>query len=218
MSVDSILFTIYLAIGVAIALAVHEYARAFVAMRLGDVTPKQSGRLTLNLRQHIDPFGSLLLPGILLFPVLFGRLVFPVFAYAKPMPLNPWTLRNRDRDAILIAVAGPVANTVLAFAFGGLLRTVTGSGQLPQFLLAGLLANVVMAVMNLIPIPGLDGSRIVARFLPTRAREVYTNLDQYCALFILLVVFLLAGPAEAFVRAIGNGICQLAAGFSCPLP
>jgi len=215
MTADRILIAVYLAATVAAGLAIHEYAHAFVAMRLGDPTPKQSGRLTLDLRPHVDPFGTLLLPAILLFPVLFGRLVFPVFAYAKPMPLNLWTLRRRDRDATLIALAGPVANTILAFGFGGLLRLVTGTGQFFLFLRAGLIANVTLAVMNLIPIPGLDGSRVVARFLPPRAREVYSGLDQYCALFILVVVFIFSGPVIAFLQAIGNGICSLAAGSSC---
>jgi Zn-dependent protease len=107
-------------------------------------------------------------------------------------------------------------STALAFAFGGLLRVVSGTGQVPLFLYAGLVANVVLAAMNLIPIPGLDASRIVARYLPPRAQEVYSNLDQYCALFILLVVFILAGPVQTFVRVVGNGICQLAAGGPCP--
>ena len=92
---------------------------------------------------------------------------------------------------------------------------VTGTGQFFLFLRAGLIANVTLAVMNLIPIPGLDGSRIVARFLSPRAREVYSGLDQYCALFILVVVFIFSGPVVAFLQAIGNGICSLAAGSPC---
>jgi Zn-dependent protease len=222
MSVTSVEFTIYLALTLAIGLVAHEYARAFAATRLGDLTPKLSGRLSWNFRRHIDPFGSLLLPAILLLPVLFGRsAVFPVFAYAKPLPMNPWTLRRRDRDVVLISLAGPAANLVLAFAFGAAFRVATAGqlltgaehpSQLALFLGAGVVTNVVMTVMNLVPVPGLDGSRIVARFLPDRAREIYTSLDPYCALFILVVVFIFQGPVVAFVRLIGNGICSLAAG------
>ncbi len=215
MTSTTVLFTLFLALMVGLGLACREYVRAATATRLGDLTPRQHGRLTWNLRAHVDPFGSLLLPAILLLPVLFGKAVFPVFAYAKPLPLNPWTLRRRERDLIMIALAGPAANTALAFAFGAVIRVAGVEGRLGLFLEAGVLANVVMAVMNLIPIPGLDGSRIVARFLPPRAQEVYSNLDQYCALFVLVVVFIFQGPVIAFLSAIGNGICRLAAGLPC---
>lgn len=210
----SLRFAAYLAVGLLVGLVLHEYAHAFVALRLGDHTPRQSGRLTLDPRPHLDPFGSLLLPGILLLPVIFGNQLFPVFAYAKPQPLNPWALRRQDNDGTWIALAGPAANVVLAFVVGLALRAVTGS-ETALFLSAVLQVNVTLAVLNLVPVPGLDGSKILVRFLPPRAREVYTNLDQYLALFILIIFFIFPGPVFAFVRVIGNGICQAAAGGSC---
>ncbi len=218
MSVDSVLATIYLAAGLLVALVVHEYAHAWTALRLGDVTSKLAGRLTLDPRPHSDPFGTLILPGILLLVVLLGGSGFGasplVFAYAKPQTLNPWSLRRPDRDPVLIALAGPAANLLLALAFGLLLRLGL-HGELGRLVVASLLVNVILAAMNLMPIPPLDGSRVIARFLPPRARDVFVGLEQYGALFMLLIFFILPGPIFAFVRAIGNGICQGAAGGSC---
>jgi Zn-dependent protease len=221
-SVDSLLETIYLAVGLLIALVVHEYAHAWAAIRLGDYTPRLMRRATLDPRPHVDPFGTLVLPALLLLPVLFGSSMldrsglFPVFAYAKPFAVNPWNLRKQDRHLTLIAIAGPAANVLLAFAFGGLYRLAgSQTNELARFLASCLIATVIMAVMQIVPIPGLDGSRLIARFLPPRAREVYQNLDQYAALFILLIFFIVHGPIFAFVRVIGNGICQLVAGSDC---
>ena len=216
MSLQSFLFVVYMAVGLLIALLAHELAHGWLAVRLGDQSPRMMRRLTLDPRAHLDPFGSLLLPGILLLPVLFGQPLFPVFAYAKPMPVNPWNLRRRERDAVLIALAGPAANVVLAFAFGALFRlAANGPVQPALFVAANLQVNVVMAVMQLVPIPSLDGSRVLARFLPARAREVYTGLDPYAALFILVVFFIIPGPVGAFVRVVGNGVCGLVAGGAC---
>ena len=146
--------------------------------------------------------------------VLFGGHPF-VFAYAKPQPLNRWSLRRQDQHSTIIALAGPAANVVLAFAFGGLVRTVTTGGQLGFFVADCLIASVILAAMNLMPIPPLDMSRVVARFLPPRAREVMTNLEQYGALFMLVIFFIISGPIFTFVRVIGNGICRLTAGGPC---
>src|SRR6185503_3523963 len=107
---------LYVAIALVPALVLHEYAHAFVATRLGDPTPKRWGRLTLNPRPLIDPFGSLILPALSLILIATGNglLTIPIFAYAKPLPIDPNYLRNRDRDTILIWVAGLVMNIVLA--------------------------------------------------------------------------------------------------------
>jgi Zn-dependent protease len=165
----------------------------------------------IHPRVQVDPFGTLLLPGILLLPVLFGNFVFPVFAYAKPMPLNPWTLRRRDRDLTVIALAGPAANVGLAFAVGVLLR-VAPAGELRFLLQAVVIASVFLAVINVVPIPGLDGAKVVGRFLTGRAREVYAGLDQYLALFVLVIFFIFSGPIFRFVDVVASGVCRLAAG------
>jgi Zn-dependent protease len=216
MSVDSLLHTLYYVVGLFVALMVHEYAHAWMAVRLGDHTPKMMRRTTLDPRPHVDPFGTFVLPGLLLLPVLFGRLLFPIFAYAKPFAVNPWNLRKQDKHLTLIALAGPAANVALAFVLGALYRvTASNPGQLANLIADSLQVTVIMAVMQLVPIPGLDGSRVLVRALSGRAREVYQNLDQYCALFILLVFFIIPGPIFAFVEVIANGICGLVAGADC---
>jgi Zn-dependent protease len=213
---QSFLAVIYLAVGLLVGLVIHEYAHAWTANRLGDYTPRQYGRLTLNPKAHVDPFGTILLPGILLLITLFSHGDFTfVFAYAKPQPLNPWSLRRQDQHLTLIALSGPAANVALAFGFGLLFRAFGSAGQLGRFILACLIVNVILAAMNLMPIPPLDMSRVVARFLPPRAREVMTNLEQYGALFMLVIFFIISGPIFTFVKIIGNGICQATAGTAC---
>ena len=206
---------VYAAIALVPALILHEYAHAFVATRLGDPTPRRWGRLTLNPKPLIDPFGSLILPALSLILIATGNgLVIPIFAYAKPLPLDPTYLRNRDRDTILVAVAGLGANLLLAIV-GGILVRVGASGELLRFAEAWLIVNALMFGFQLMPIPGLDGSKLLARALPPRPREIYVNLDQYLVLFILVTFFLLAGPLQVIVRAFGNVVCNLAAGVDC---
>jgi Zn-dependent protease len=214
MSVDSVLAVFHLAVAFVIGIVVHEYAHAFAANRVGDMTPKLHGRLTLNPKPHVEPFGTVILPGILLLVVLFGGRPF-VFGYGKPQELNPWSMRRPDQHVTLIALAGPAANVLLALLFGGLYRVLGEAGELGTFLAYAVLANAILAAMNLMPIPPLDASRIVARYLPPRAREVMTNLEQYGALFMLLIFFVFAGPIFTFVEAIANGICRVAAGGPC---
>ncbi len=213
--IRNVLNVVYLAAGLLIALVVHEVARAWTAVRLGDQTPRTMGRLSLDPRPHVDPFGSVLLPGLLLLPVLFGRSLFLPFAYAKPLPVNPWGLRKPDRDVTLIALAGPAANIALAFVVGALVRLTAVGSEVRVFLLACLEVTIVIGVLNLIPLPPLDGSRVVARFLPPRAREFYQNADQYGAIIILVIFFIIPGPINAFVGAVGGGICRLVAGAAC---
>lgn len=213
---DNVLYTAYLAIGLVIGLPIHEFAHAFVAVRLGDDSPRRMGRLTLNPRAHVDPFGSLLLPAILLLPVLFGRFLFPIFAYAKPMALDPWNLRKPDRDTVLIALAGPVASVLVALVFGGLLRGIGAiGGQLTRLLAACLQVNVILGAMNLVPLPPFDGFRVVARFLPPRARETYLGWEHYAPLIVIVIFFLLPFAVFPFVDAIANGICRVAVGAAC---
>lgn len=209
-------FALYLAVGLAIGLVVREYVRALGADKLGDPSPRRWGRLTLNPRSMVDPFGTLLLPGLILILWAAGSAFRPPpFAYAKPVAFDPHHLRHPKRDTVLIAVAGPVANLVLA-VFGGLLLRVDVSREVNLFAYGFLYANVVMAVFHLMPIPGLDGARIVALVLPPRAREVYTNLDHYLPLFMLVIFFLLAAPLLSIVNALADVGCRALAGISCP--
>jgi Zn-dependent protease len=206
-------FAIYLAIALLPSLVLHEYGHARAADRLGDPTPRRWGRLTLNPRPMIDPFGSVILPVLALVLVASGNGLglLPVFAYAKPLPLDPSYLRNPGRDTALIVLAGLGVNLAIGAVAGIVLRTGL-TGDVGLFVYAVLIVNVFMLVFQLMPIPGLDGSKLLARFLPPHPRAVYVNLDQYLVLFMLVVFFILAGPLLGIVRALAGAVCSLLAG------
>jgi Zn-dependent protease len=203
-------FALYLLVALVPSLVVHEYAHAFAADRLGDPTPRRWGRLTFNPRPLVDAFGTVILPGLLLILIGSGFFV-PLFAYGKPMPLDPTYLRNRDRDEVWVVLSGPIVSLVLATVAGVLLRLIAAQ-ELGLFVFAILYVNLILFVFNLMPVPGLDGARLLARFLPPRAREVYRNLDQYLALFMLLIFFLLGGLLLGIVSALSGGLCRLVTG------
>ena len=208
-------FAVYLAASLVVAMSAREYARSFMAARFGDPTPRLWGRLTLSPKSWFDPFGSGLLPGlILILWAASATFLPPPVAYAKPAPIDPSYFRNRTRDTVLTAVAGPVANVVLA-AVAGLLLRAGLSGELGFAVAAFVFTNLCLSVFHLLPIPGLDGARIVALFLPPRAAEVYRNADQYLALFALVVLFLFAGPLTSIVYSLVNSLCRLLAGGGC---
>ncbi len=212
---DDLIFAGYLAISLVPALVLHEYAHAFVATRLGDPTPKRWGRLTLNPRPLVDPFGTLILPALALILIAArGELLLPVFAYAKPMPLDPSYFRNRTRDQLFVALAGLVANIVLAIVAGVLIRAGV-TGEVGRFASAWLIVNAFMFGFQLMPVPGLDGAKMLAPALPPRPREIFVNLEQYLVLFILVIFFILSGPLLSIVDAFANLACNLAAGVDC---
>jgi Zn-dependent protease len=206
---------IYLFAAMLIALYVREYVRALVAVRLGDPSPKQFGWLRVNPKERADPFGTVILPILIAVLWAYGRGYRPPpFAYAKPMPFEPMRLHNRGRDEVLVALAGPLSNLALGALVGIALRLLPLTAW-TTFLAVALYANVTMFVFHLMPIPGLDGARLLAPVLPPRAREVYRNLDQYLVLFTLVIFFIFAGPVLAIVNSLTNVFCRLVAGFPC---
>lgn len=195
------------------AIVLHELSHGLAADRMGDTTPRLMGRLTLNPIKHADPFGSLILPGLLLLPYLFGRGGNVVFGYAKPMPVNTQNLRNPDRQMMLIALAGPLTNLLLAVGGALALRFIgPGTGVVTEFLFIWITLNVILAVFNIMPIPPLDGSKVLALFLPPRAREVYRSWEPYGALFMLVVFFLFPGAIFAIVSPVVEGLLTLLVG------
>jgi Zn-dependent protease len=210
-----VLEALYLGLALAIGLPAREYARAFVADRLGDPNPRRWGWLGSDPRVWIDPFGSVILP-ILLMILWAAGFQLPPFAYAKPLPFDPSNLRSYRRDVVLVSIAGPVANVSLAVLVGLLLRVGVGSsgGELCSFLEVFVLTQVTLAVFHLLPIPGLDGARMLALVMPPRAREVYRNLDQYLILFVLLIFFILGGIALSIVEALRDVLLDLVVGSS----
>lgn len=172
------------------SIVIHEVAHGYAAEHLGDPTARDAGRLTLNPVSHIDPIGSVLMPFILVLsgsPILFG--------WAKPVPYNPDNLRNPKMGAAQIAAAGPAANLVLAVAFGLLLRFLPYSGYsdpiLNDLFAAVVWVNVLLAVFNLVPIPPLDGSKVLFAFLPNSRGSylVQRSLEQYGFILLLLFIF-----------------------------
>ncbi len=208
-------FALYLAVSLVIGMSAREYARAAMASRLHDPTPRLWGRLSLNPRSWFEPFGSGVVPGlILLLWAASATFLPPPVAYGKPAPIDPNYFRNRTRDTIVTALAGPAANLALAAIAGSLIRAGV-SGEVGLALAAFLLANLSLLLFHLIPIPGLDGARMVALALPPRAAEVYRNADQYLPLIVLIVLFLFAGPLISIIRSLTNSLCSLLAGLTC---
>jgi len=165
------------------AVVIHEYSHGWVAYKLGDPTAKYAGRLTLNPLVHIDPVGTLVLPLLLRImgsPIIFG--------WAKPVPVNFRNLKNPKRDMIWVALAGPIANFVLAAILSLFLKTIT-SFALYQIIELGILINLVLAVFNLMPIPPLDGSRILTGLLPREQSILYNKIEPYG---FLIIIFLLS--------------------------
>lgn len=213
MSLDSVLGVLYFVVTLIPAIVFHEVSHGVVADRLGDPTARAAGRLTLNPVKHIDPFGTVILPGLLLLPRLFGQTAAPVFGYAKPVPINPRNLREPDRQMMWIAAVGPLTNLFLAVVGALALRLAgTGSVELVRFLFTFILVNVILAVFNLLPLPPLDGSKVLARFLPARAREVYQSMEAYGVLILLVIFFIFPGAIFAFITPIVNGLLDLLVG------
>jgi len=174
---------------VLFAITVHEVAHGWVALRCGDRTAMMLGRLTLNPIKHIDPIGTLLVPGLML---AFGGFIF---GWAKPVPVTWENLRQPKRDMAFVAMAGPLANLVMALLWVGVMKVSlllpANLSLVAQPLLymgaAGITINLILMVLNLLPLPPLDGSRIVSSLLPNKLSWRYNQLESY-GLLILLVL------------------------------
>jgi len=173
---------------IILAITLHEAAHGWAADRLGDDTARRAGRVSLNPIRHVDPVGTVLLPGFLLMvaPIVFG--------WAKPVPVQPGRLHHPKRDMALVAAAGPALNFVLALASAWLLLVpalIGGDGGLwlQQNLLNALLINLVLGVFNLFPIPPLDGGRIAVGLLPMALARRWARLERYGFLILLALLF-----------------------------
>ena len=192
-----------------IGMIVREYVRALVTARLGDPTPRLWGRLTWKPRVWFEPLGAGLVPDLVL--VLWAAasgFYPPPAAYGKPAPVDPSYLKRPTRDQVLIGFAGPVSNVVLA-AIGGVVLRLTLSSVGTEaflFLVAFEFTQLSLAIFHLLPIPGLDGARLVALVLPDDARRVYRDADRYLPLFVLVLWFLLAGVMKALIYGLVDSL------------
>lgn len=197
---------------VLLAITLHEAAHAYVANLLGDTTAKMFGRLSLNPIRHIDPVGTLILPVLVGFLTQFNL----VLGYAKPVPINENQLSNPRRDMILVALAGPLSNFLMALLWGGgfkiatLLHPEVSTAAL--FLLftsrAGMIINLVLAFLNLIPIPPLDGSRVISSLLSPKQAMTFAKIEPY-GFFILLILMFTGVLGQILNPLINGGITLL---------
>ncbi len=169
-----------------ISVVIHEVAHGYVAEALGDPTARLQGRLTLNPIKHLDPFGSLILPLLLYYSGLGV-----VFGWAKPVPYNPYNLRAGKWGPALVAVAGPISNLILVFVFTLFFQFLPVSPAIHPILGLIVMVNLSLAIFNLIPIPPLDGSKILFALIPYRWRAIENWMNTYSFILLLFVLFFL---------------------------
>ncbi len=181
---------ISLIIILVLSAAFHEYMHGFMADQLGDPTAKLAGRLTLNPIPHLDVFGSFLVP--LLF-IISGTIISGVnfvFGWAKPVPYNPYNLRDQKYGSAKVAAAGPMANFILAFFLALAWRFIPIETEgFVFFMTSAIYINLLLMIFNLLPIPPLDGSKILAAFLPVDVANRYLSFGRYGFFLILLFIF-----------------------------
>jgi len=197
----------FIIVALIFSVVIHEVAHGWAANALGDPTARLQGRLTLNPLPHLDLFGSIIIPGLLVLtssPFLFG--------YAKPVPYNPYNLKNQKWGEALVAFAGPGVNILLALLLGAILHFGSWLGFSPAMYELGatiIYINVLLAVINLIPIPPLDGSKVIMPFLPLSLRQSYSRLRDTLEMnpfiafgIILVIVFVFGGPLFTLISNI----------------
>lgn len=191
------------ALPVIFAITVHEAAHGYAAKYFGDMTAHQEGRISLNPIKHIDLFGTIILPAL---TVALGGVLF---GWAKPVPVNFSRLRNPKKDMLWVAAAGPASNLVMAILWVLVIKfanvaPLTFVEPLMLMAEAGIIINVILMVLNLLPLPPLDGGRIAVSLLPTGLAQSFSKLERYG--FIILIVLLLTGVLGKILTPLVSGV------------
>lgn len=191
------------ALPVIFAITVHEAAHGYTAKYFGDMTAHQEGRISLNPIKHIDLFGTIILPAL---TVALGGVLF---GWAKPVPVNFSRLRNPKKDMLWVAAAGPASNLVMAILWVLVIKFANVAPLIfvePLMLMAeaGIIINVILMVLNLLPLPPLDGGRIAVSLLPTGLAQSFSKLERYG--FIILIVLLLTGVLGKILTPLVSGV------------
>ncbi len=198
------LITILSIVILIFSVIVHEVSHGYMADVLGDPTARLQGRLTLNPLKHIDPVGSIVVP------IMTYLLTSFSFGWAKPVIYNPYNLKNKRWGEFLIALAGPASNIIIAFIFGTIIR-FTFDGSMTPFIYISMyivIINITLAVFNLIPLPPLDGSKLLFSVLPQQYGRVRMTLEAYSPFFVmiaLLIVWQFVYPVIPFILRIFTG-------------
>jgi Zn-dependent protease len=195
-----------------VGLVLHEVMHAATASMFGDPTAREAGRLTLNPIRHIDPFGTVILPGLLLVLAATGTGSGAVFGYARPVPVRIDRLRRPRLHGLLVALAGPFTNLALGLVGAAALRVIVPTGpRTLQFLLVWTLVNLLVAAFNVLPVPPLDGSEIVAVALPARLRSAWYGFVRQFGFVVLLAILVLFPRAlDAMISPILDFLVGLA--------
>jgi Zn-dependent protease len=197
---DYLLRIMLLAPPVLLALTAHECAHAWVAERLGDNTARMLGRVTLNPLKHLDPIGTLAI------------FITGLFGWAKPVPVNPRNFKNPSRDMMWVAIAGPITNLFLAAIFAVILKLMMSQGAglsaaypgiyEPLFIMAlyGVTINIALAIFNMLPVPPLDGSKVLFNFLPPEKALAFARVERYG--FLILIVLIMTGAISQIMSPV----------------
>ncbi len=191
---DIVTQIIVLLVVILFSMTLHEAMHGFVAYWLGDDTAKLQGRLTLNPIKHIDPFLTILLPILLAFA---GG---PIFGGAKPVQFNPARVKYDEWGAALVALAGPLTNFMIAFLLFGIYSLIGGGTLVGQAVLLGVYVNLGFFVFNMIPVPPLDGSRVLYALAPDPVRRVMASIEQYGIILVFALVLLASASIGLFMN------------------
>ena len=195
MDYTTIIRYVIIAIVALIAITFHELAHGYTAYLLGDNTAKERGRLTLNPIKHIDPFGLI-------------ALIVAHIGWAKPVPINPMNFKSRKSGTILVSIAGPLTNILLALVFAVFFRIIynpyVSNYPIDLFLFYGIYLNIGLALFNLLPFPPLDGSKIFASLLPIKLERLFYKYQRYLFLIVIILYFtnIISSVIDPFIRTI----------------